>query len=288
MWNKTLQLQHPETRIMIYYVRECCCDLATNEELRDFTCQHMEADTIMLFIYSQLRKSGILDAVVIDAEDTDVLVLASYRAHQVEGVLGLKRKRAIFDCAALVDKEIPDVIVPFHIHTGADAVSSFYGHSKPSVFDSAMKSQEACSQLKELGKCLPVQAKTKTDMEQFTIKYIYKDKISKTLAEARANKWDSTKRKSTLRIPPDIDSHDLKITRANYQTFIMLNFAEPDAPPSPLQHGWRLQDGQCLPIRYSKPSLPDCLSIVSTTNTVESDTDSDISDTSDSDSDSDY
>ena len=81
-------------------------------------------------------------------------------------------------------------------------------------------------------------------MEEFTTKYVYKDKTSKTLAEARAKKWDVMKRKSTLRIPPDTDSYHLKVTSGNYQTFIMLNFMDCDASPSPLQHGWNLQIGQ--------------------------------------------
>ncbi len=81
------------------------------------------------------------------------------------------------------------MIVPFHIHdTGADAVSSFYGHGKPSIFDTAMKSEEARKLLQGLGKRLPVTADMQDDMEQFTIRYIYKNKTSKRLAEARAKK----------------------------------------------------------------------------------------------------
>lgn len=284
---KTLLLQHPDTRF-IYSVRERCSDLSTDEEVVELTCQHMEADTILLYIYSQLRKSGVKYAVVIDAEDTDVLVLVSYVAHQIEGMLGLKRKKSIIDCATLLDKDISDIIIPFHIHTGADAISSFYGRGKPSVFDSTMKSEEARELLRGLGKCLPVTSQTLKQLEQYTIKYIYKDKSSKTLAEARAKKWEGMKRKSTLRIPPDTDSHNLKVTRANYQAFIMLNFMNPDAPSSPLQHGWSLREGKCLPIRYSQPALPQRLRDARTNRTVDSDTDSDTSDcNSDSDSDSD-
>ena len=85
------------------------------------------------------------------------------------------------------------------------------------------------------------------------------------------------KRKSTLRIPPDTDSHNLKVTRANYQAFIMLNCMNPDAPSSPLQHGWSLREGKCLPIRYSQPALPQRLIYARTNRTAESDTDSDTS-----------
>ena len=280
---KTLALQQPDTRF-IYSVRERCSDLSTDEELHDFACHHIEADTILFYIYSQLRKSGASDVVVIDAEDTDVLVLASHVAHQIEGTLGLKRKKAIFDCAALLDEDTANVIIPFHIHTGADAVSGFYGHGKQSTFDNAKKCPEALELLEGLGASLPVTNQTLKDMELFTIRHIYKDKHSKTLAEARAKKWESMKRKSTLRIPPDIDSHTLKVTRANYQAYIMLNYMKSDAPPSPLQHGWKLQDGICSPLRYSKPALPERLLSVGTIDNVDSDTDSETS-TCDTDSD---
>ncbi|KAG1681655.1 Importin-5 [Nymphon striatum] len=96
------------------------------------------------------------------------------------------------------------------------------------------------------------------------------------------------KRKLTLRILPDTVSLNLKVTWANYQAFIMLNFMNPDAPSSPLQHGWSLREGKCLPIWYSQPALRQRLRDARTNRTVDSDTDSDTSDcNSDSDSDSD-
>ena len=51
--------------------------LGYDVEMKEFTCQHMETNTILLYIYSQLRKSGVEDAV----EDTDIMVLAAYIAH---------------------------------------------------------------------------------------------------------------------------------------------------------------------------------------------------------------
>ena len=95
------------------------CDLSTDEEMCELPCKHMETDIILFFIYSLLRRSGVSDAVVIDAEDTDVVVLASYVVHQVDGPLGLKRKNNIFDCSALLHKDTADVIISFHVHTGS-------------------------------------------------------------------------------------------------------------------------------------------------------------------------
>ena len=101
-------------------------------------------------------KQIVDDAVVIDAEDTDVAILASYVAHQIEEVFGIKRKNNIFDCKALCDEDIANVIIAFHVHTGADAISSFYGHGKQSAFDSAMKSEEARNLLQGMGRSVPV------------------------------------------------------------------------------------------------------------------------------------
>ena len=53
--------------------------------------------TILFYINVQLQKYGIEKAIVIDAEDTYVSVLAAYVAHQVEENLHRKRKRVIYD-----------------------------------------------------------------------------------------------------------------------------------------------------------------------------------------------
>ena len=34
----------------------------------------------------------------------------------------------------------------------------------------------------------------------------------------------------------------------------------PELPPSPSTYDWYMKDGKCLPPRYKKPVLPQCLS----------------------------
>ena len=57
-------------------------------------------------------------------------------------------------------------------------------------------------------------------------------------------------------LSPDRDSHNLKILRVNYQTYLFLNFYKKDLVPCPLNNGWTLDNGKCVPLRYSKPPLP--------------------------------
>ena len=171
---RLLARQCPTIRF-VYSLRSNRWDLSAENEdaqIKKFQCYHIEADTILLYIFSQLRKNGINDAVVIDAEDTDVIVLAVYVAHQINGDLGIKKMGDKFDCKSLCSKEIAEIIVPLHIHTGADAVSGFYGHGKKSIFQSVVKSEEDCALLTCLRKVLPVTEATLERMALFTVKYV--------------------------------------------------------------------------------------------------------------------
>ena len=81
---------------------------------------------MIFYIYSQIRKSGVTDAIVIDAEDTDVIVLAVHVSHKIEGILGIKRKISIFDFKLLCSESDAKIIVPLHIHTGGWGRCNFW------------------------------------------------------------------------------------------------------------------------------------------------------------------
>ena len=280
---------------VIYSVRDKCEDISVSPHRRiaDYECEHSEADTILLHIYSKMRSMGITNDVVVDAEDTDVVVMCAYAAHKINGTLGLKRQGSVYDCRELCTKEMADVIIPLHANSGADAISSFFGQGKKAIFDRVAKSSNFKSLLSSVGKALPVSDRTVKDLEVFTIKCVYNDKTSKSLGEARAKKWSTMKRKSTARLPPDEESHYLRALRVAYQAYIWLHFDIPDAPPSPLQYGWQILDGKCVPVRYRSAALPPELTITrdrcpqdSDASDDESDTDSDESTSCDEDSES--
>ena len=287
MGSRIWYVKKPDVKF-IYSVRNMCLDVSSdggNERLEEFECQQTEADTILLYIYSQLHKSKIINTIVLDAEDTDVVVLSAYVAHKLNGVLGIKKNKYIYDCKQLCTEAEYQSVIPLHIFTGFDAATAFFGHGKRTVYESVMKSAEARTQLESLGISLPVSQITIDSMVHFTIKYVYRDKVRKSVGEARSSKWRKMKRKSTLRIPPDLDSLCQKIQRANYQVNLLHNYDVSDAPLSPLDHGWRLVNGRCQPIRYTKPTLPASLTKIVTEGHVTGDldnaedTDPDYSDT---------
>jgi len=52
-----------------------------------------------------------------------------------------------------------------------------------------------------------------------------------------------------------MDSFQLYVARVNYQTYLHLGFDKPDAPSPPTGHGWTMQNGKCVPLRYTKEAL---------------------------------
>lgn len=91
----------------------------------------------------------------------------------------------------------------------------------------------------------------------FTIRVIYNDRNSKSLSEARATKWKQMKNKGTLRIPPDSDSFEQRLKRANYLSYIWFNYYRPDAPNSPLTHGFILKTGDIVLLLHTLSAMPE-------------------------------
>ena len=147
----------------------------------------------MLFVHSKLREFGETCPVLIDSEDTDVVVLCAYVA-SIGGELSIKRKKAIINCKELCPKEMAKIVVPLHVVTGCDATSSFFGIVKRTIWKRVQNNKELLANLSQ------------DNLDTFVIKYIYNGKSSTCLAEMRAKKWKrlkSKRAKSIARIGPD-------------------------------------------------------------------------------------
>ena len=84
----------------------------------------------------------------------------------------------------------------------------------------------------------------------FLINFIYADKTSLTISQARSKKWKAMKNKTTLRLPPDEDSFEQHLLRANYQAQIWYNFANSD-PSNPQDHGYKQEGLLVLPTPHT-------------------------------------
>ena len=90
------------------------------------------------------------------------------------------------------------------------------------------------------------------ELFHFTRDVIYGDIRSISMAEACAVKWKIMKKKHFIQLPPDEDSLRQHCLRVNY----LVRHHSLKNHPSPLGHGWELENGRCRPVRHTRPSLP--------------------------------
>ena len=166
----------------------------------------------------------------------------------------IKRKNTYVEAQSLWKQEVIDNIVPLHM-TGSDHTSGFYGVGKKVVADRVSKSSEARNLLASCGASLDLTDEAISNLNKFVIKYVYNDNKSLTPSAARASKWRCQKKKSLTRMIPDSDSLLYHFERVNYMTYIQKNFNLKEHP-SPLLHGWHIDNGMCLPTRSSLPAIP--------------------------------
>jgi len=74
--------------------------------------------------------------------------------------------------------------------------------------------------LLKCGNSLDVDEDIIDELLKLTHNVIYGDNKSSSMAEARADKWKTIKKKSYLRIPPDTDCLHQHFICANYSTYI--------------------------------------------------------------------
>ena len=248
---------------------------------QDLAFDQCEADTIILSFYTALRASGYNDPVIIDAADTDVYIQAAAISHDVPGIICIKKKKELLFCRGMcADEDIAKCLIQFHVMTGCDANSCFYGHGKSTLYDKMVKSVECRRLLSSCGERLPLKEDVLNDLVSYVTRFVYGDVQSSSLGIARAAKWKGQKNKSLMRLPPDSDSLKQHILRANYLAYIQRH-PELRTHPSPVGHGWELINGCCKPVRHTQPPLP--LTLSNTLPPHDSDIDSEFSDVIDSD-----
>ena len=203
-----------------------------------------------------LRSQGIDDPFVIDAADTDVYVQAAAISHEIPGILCIRKKNELLSCKSMCsDQNVAKCLIPFHVMTGCDSNSCFYGHGKLSLFERMAKSAEARSLLLKCGESLQLSDDALNDLKIYVLRYVYGDVRSSSLDLLRAEKWRCQKKKSLMRLPPDDDCLKQHITRANFLAYIQRH-PELRDHPSPVGYGWTLVNGRCRPVRLTQQALP--------------------------------
>jgi hypothetical protein len=126
-------------------------------------------DTIILSFYIALRASGYNDPVIIDAADTDFHRQAAAISH-VPGVICIKKKKELLFCRG-ISADITKHLVQFHVTTGCDANSCFYGHGKSTLYDKMVKSVECHRLLSNCGESLPLKEDVLNDLISYATQF---------------------------------------------------------------------------------------------------------------------
>ena len=87
--------------------------------------------------------------------------------------------------------------------------------------------------------------KKKKRKEKITVNKTHKVNKQTRKEREKTDKWNGMKKKkSTQRLPPDTDSHNQHAARGNYISYIYNHYSCREAPPSPLNHGYKLENGK--------------------------------------------
>lgn len=112
------------------------------------------------------------------------------------------------------------------MHTMTVAISSILREGKKTIYNTGTSEYRP----------LLVTSETTDNLKRFTLRCCYNDKKSNSHNEARVQKRKTMKRKSTFRIQPESESHDLRGERVNYQTYVGLHFQNRQTHPCPSHH----------------------------------------------------
>ena len=233
---------------VIYCEGDKAVNLTNGNIENDFVFSHSEADTMLISAYAKLRESYD-GSVIIDSEDTDVYVQGAFVSHVLPGNLYMKNKKLLFNCAEMLPGHIAKVVVPFHIITGCDHNSGFFGRGKKSLFEKLKKDRQAQELLQEVGESLTLEDSVRLNMKRFVLWKMYGENTD-SCAKARASKWKKLKKKSMTRLPPDEDTLNHHLDRTNYLAYCLKHFELVEHPP-PIRHGWEMVNGRCRPIRHT-------------------------------------
>ena len=95
LFRELQELAKTKNAKFLYTLKEKCFTLNPLDIAQEFACHQHESDTRMLYHANILDNRHDVDNILVDAEDTDVLVMASYAAQQMNKPLSIYRRKGL-------------------------------------------------------------------------------------------------------------------------------------------------------------------------------------------------
>lgn len=223
-----------------------------------------EADTkIILHCFHASQSCQDNLPIRIRSPDTDIFMLLLRYANEIKNVLlfdtGTGNKRRVINVTFIsrdLGVAMSHAMLNMHALSGCDTTSSFVRRGKLSVKSKLEKFPKFVPILRSLGSSLTITDMLLTGLEEFVccmysnqeytdinkLRYdLFTQKYSPTMTFAQPN----TQGVDLSLLPPCKASLENHISRVNYQCYIWNNahIAKP-ITPTPVEHGWKLENGQ--------------------------------------------
>lgn len=230
-------------------------------------CSHEEADTRIFLHVGHAVKMGV-KAVIVNANDTDVLVIAVNTFPHLQE-LGLQKMWIgfgqgchlkyipIHELFLILSPEKASGILFFHAFTGCDIVSAFRGKGKKSAWQTWDICTEASKIFTKLS-CFPpkIEDSDMKMLEKFVIMMYDRSSTVETVDEARFNLF-ARKQRSFESIPPTKAALAQHVKRAAYQAGCIWSQVLECQPVavSPAEWGWRKEGESWSIVWTTLPSV---------------------------------
>ena len=243
-------------------------------EVRALNCTQEEADTRMFLHANYISQAASSTTIVIKCADTDVFTIGITMSKSIAARMLFHTGKGInirtIDLAFLQQHlqhkygdNYTDALIGLHAFTGCDSVSGFHGKGKvkPAKLLQKKKYQALFS---DLGKDFDVTDDLLISLEKFVCD-LYRQVDSKGVNEARYRLF-CLGTHAEKRLPPNQDSLQKHILRANYQSAIWKRCLEqdPEIPP-PHGYGWSKNSDGELAIDWGDlpPAPKEVMSLIS-------------------------
>ena len=270
-WKKVQYAPQLKDRLVVYVCESKCYSL-TSENGEEVTCREIEelnsdqeeADTkIILHLLHMEANTDEQSVLIIRSPDTDVFILslkfAQSIAQKVFFDTGVGNKRRLIDIKGVIQetgRDICSVLPAVHAFCGCDTTSAFVRKGKLTAMKLLKNHPGFIDVFKEVGKSTEITDAVFQSLEHFTClmyggphapldinKLRYEKFLQRFSAKASAllSAYDGI---DMSLLPPCRDTLVMHIRRVNYQAYIW-NLADKATAciPSPVEHGWLLNDG---------------------------------------------
>ena len=231
----------------------------SSEEEKDLYADHEEADTRVLLHAKHAADHGY-KAVVITAEDTDILVLAlalngtiRCAVYQRRGTQSRQQYIDINKMALHHGDDMRKAIIGLHAFTGCDTLSAFAGKGKVKPLKLLQKCPDFYKCLGNLGESWELSDEQFRDLEAFTCRMYLPQLLSCCdINECRYLMFCTRKGEGdSSQLPPCHDTLYQHTLRANCQAAIWRRSLEQEiCAPDPVGHGWTREDNSALGVKW--------------------------------------